>query len=130
MVRLFVGMIVAVSVCGLCSCAQPAAGAPARVAEGFVTALRAGDGSRACTLLTHRARSSAAGATDVSCAAAVANLPDTDTAVRWVRVWGDAAQVRIGSDVVFLRRLPAGWRISAAGCTPRGHRPYDCDVQG
>ena len=33
-------------------------------------------------------------------------------------------------DTVFLLRFPDGWRVSAAGCTPQGEAPYDCEVQG
>jgi hypothetical protein len=31
---------------------------------------------------------------------------------------------------VFLAAFPGGWRVVAAGCTPRGDRPYDCTLQG
>ena len=33
-------------------------------------------------------------------------------------------------DTVFLATFPGGWRVVAAGCTPRGDRPYDCTVAG
>lgn len=130
MLRLLVGMIFVASLWGLCSCEQAGADPPERAAQRFVSALRAGDGARACFLLTERARSSVSGATDVPCATAVKNVPDKDSTVHGVQLWGDAAQVRIGSDVVFLRRLEAGWRISGAACTPRPRGPYDCDVSG
>ena len=47
-----------------------------------------------------------------------------------IQVWGDAAQVRIGADVIFLRRQQAGWQVRAAGCTPQPGTAYDCDVDG
>ena len=55
-------------------------------------------------------------------------LPGGD--VTSVEVWGDDAQVRIGGDVVFLTETDAGWRVTAAACTPREERPYDCEVEG
>ena len=38
--------------------------------------------------------------------------------------------VRLAGDTVFLAVFPGGWRVTAAGCTPRGDRPYNCTVQG
>jgi hypothetical protein len=33
-------------------------------------------------------------------------------------------------DVVFLSVFGDHWLITAAGCTARGDRPYDCTVMG
>jgi hypothetical protein len=99
-------------------------------ARAFVSSLRAGDGAAACALLTEDARSAVPGATDQSCAKAIANVKEQGSAVEGVQVWGDAAQVRIGDDVVFLRLVSGHWRVSAAGCTPRSEGPYDCEVGG
>jgi hypothetical protein len=99
-------------------------------ARGFVNAVRNGDGGAACGLLTDQARSSIAGALDVSCPHAVTHVVERSGAVRGVQVWGDAAQVRIGSDVVFLRLISGQWLVSAAGCTKQLKGPYDCTVGG
>lgn len=102
----------------------------AKVAGRFVSAVADRDGTTACTLLTEQARESVIGATDAKCGDAVLNVQEQGTALHRVQVWGDAAQVRIGSDVVFLMHLRSGWFISAAGCTPQTAAPYKCDVDG
>jgi hypothetical protein len=45
-------------------------------------------------------------------------------------VYGQWAQVRLTGDTVFLAVFPDGWRVVAAGCTPRPERPYDCVLKG
>ncbi|MET8142570.1 hypothetical protein ABZU32_19870 [Sphaerisporangium sp. NPDC005288] len=35
---------------------------------------------------------------------------------------------RLADDTVFLHRFAHGRLVRAAGCTPRGERPYRCDV--
>jgi hypothetical protein len=35
-----------------------------------------------------------------------------------------------GTDTLFLTEVAGGWRVSAAGCTARPGRPYDCEVSG
>jgi hypothetical protein len=102
----------------------------ARVASRFVADVGRHDGAAACRLLTESARESVTGATDATCRKAVVNVAEHGTAVRRVQVWGDSAQVRIGTDVVFLVHLRAGWRVTAAGCKSQPHAPYLCDVDG
>jgi len=60
-------------------------------ARSFVAKLAAGDGAAACALLTDDARSAVPGATDESCAKAIANVKEQGTGVAGVQVWGDAA---------------------------------------
>jgi hypothetical protein len=100
------------------------------VAERFVSAVSGHDGATACDLLTEQARESVSGATDASCADGVLNAHKQGSTVSQVEVWGDAAQVRIGADVIFLLHLDSGWFVSAAGCAPRPSAPYQCDVDG
>jgi hypothetical protein len=48
-----------------------------------------------------------------------------------VQVYGLDAMVRLEHDTLFLARFDAGWRVTAAGCTPQEpDRPYSCDVKG
>jgi len=96
----------------------------------FVTAVDQHDGKKACEALTDNAKSSASGATDTPCEKAVLNVKEDATSIHAVQVWGDSAQVKIGTDVLFLRRLHAGWRVNAAGCKPQPHAAYQCDVEG
>jgi hypothetical protein len=100
------------------------------VAVRFVTAVQAKQGNAACALLTSDARQSATGATDVTCADAVLNVDEHGVNVHGAQVWGDEAQVKLGTDVVFLRRFTAGWQVRAAGCRPQPGAAYDCDVAG
>lgn len=124
---LMVGAVVVVACQG---CSNSDTSAPSRTAEKFVASVQGGDGRAACALLTDQARTATQGMTDQPCAALVVDLQERGREVRRAQVWGDTAQVRIGSDVLFLRRIDSVWRISAAGCSPRPHRPYDCEVQG
>ncbi|MGM1065132.1 hypothetical protein [Saccharothrix sp. Mg75] len=91
-----------------------------RAAEDFTSAVSAGDSARACDLLTGQARDS------TDCAA----LDVPGGPVEQVEVWGDAARVRTAGDVLFLRELAVGWRVSGAGCEPRGEHPHECEVGG
>jgi hypothetical protein len=64
------------------------------------------------------------------CPGAIQQLPLEAGEVRSVEIWGGAAQVRLGSDTLFLTETKAGWRVTAAGCRPHGEAPYDCEVEG
>ncbi|MCW2528343.1 MAG: hypothetical protein JWM76_3203 [Pseudonocardiales bacterium] len=96
----------------------------------FAQAIQAGSGGTACDLLTENAQSAASGATGVSCDEAILNVKETSTDVSSTQVWGDAAQVRVGDDVLFLRKQNDGWRVRAAGCQRKSNGVYDCDVEG
>jgi hypothetical protein len=125
------GALLAIGVmCGTACGAPASAESAARLtAQQFARALAVGDGAAACDLLTPRARDSVAGATDAECEDAILALDGTADSASNVEVWGDAAQVRIGSDTIFLLRLREGWRVDAAGCAPQHLGPYDCDVE-
>jgi hypothetical protein len=99
-------------------------------AREWLAAARARDAGALCRLLSPAAADSVATG-DETCERAVADLalPGSGS-VGAVEVWSDEAQVRTGADTLFLVRLTDGWRVSGAGCTPRGDRPYDCDVAG
>jgi hypothetical protein len=58
------------------------------------------------------------------------DVPDDAGTVREVKVYGKDAVAYLERDTVFLARFDDGWRVTAAGCTPNGDRPYDCDVRG
>lgn len=105
------------------------------VARSFAVAVAAGNGAGACRLLTQQAADAVSGATPLSCPEAIssAEVPEqgaSDVRLSGVEVWGDAAQVVVGGDVLFLRRTANGWRVSAAGCRPRPSGPYDCQIGG
>jgi hypothetical protein len=112
-----------------CAAGPSRAGASA-AAESFAAALEQGDGAAVCRLLSPRAAESAPGATDASCADAIKSVQENGRMASSVQVWGSAAQVRIGSDVLFLQRLSGHWLVSAAGCQQQSVGPYSCKVSG
>ena len=46
-----------------------------------------------------------------------------------VHVAGRQAQVVTADDTLFLAVSGDAWVVTAAGCTPREDRPYDCEVE-
>ena len=50
--------------------------------------------------------------------------------VRRVDVHGRQARVTLTADTLFLALFSTGWKVTAAGCTPRPDQPYDCTVEG
>jgi hypothetical protein len=106
----------------------PGADAVTRAADQWLAAARADDPAALCRLLTPAAAQGVVSGTE-TCPQAVGDL-DLPTAgpVREVQVWSDRAQVRTPADTLFLTRIAGRWRIDAAGCTPQGDRPYDCEL--
>ena len=114
----------------LAGCAAPADPGARSATELLSAALAAGDGSAACRELSAAARAQVASVTGRSCAEGVLErLPDPGRARR-AEVWGSQAQVRTSHDTVFLSHFAGGWKVVAAGCTPRPGQPYDCKVSG
>ena len=54
---------------------------------------------------------------------ATLGLPGDDVPV--TEVWGRQAQARLGTQALFPAELRDGWRVTAAGCTPRSDQPSD-----
>jgi hypothetical protein len=113
-----------------CSSLGPDSSGVAGVAQAFHAAMAAGDGSAACSRLSARVAEELA-QSGGSCEQAVlaADVPAAG-AVRSVQVWGGRGLVVLDHDVVFLAEFDGGWRVTAAGCSPRKDRPYDCTVKG
>lgn len=112
-----------------CSSAGDRSAAASAVALRLLTAVADQDGDAACATLAPDTASSVA--EDDPCPQAILDesLPRPGT-VEKTSVYGQWAQVKLSDDTVFLAVFPGGWRVVAAGCTPRGNRPYDCVVQG
>ena len=127
------GAVVAVALAALVSgCSgrvDPQAEVAGAAARAFTVAARA-DPSTGCGLLAP-ATATEVEQTAGSCAEGLADadLPEGGD-LREVEVYGLDAMVRLEQDTVFLARFDDGWRITAAGCTPRGDGPYDCDIKG
>jgi hypothetical protein len=101
------------------------------VAVRMLTAVASDDGPAACATLAPETLAELEQSAGTACAEAILDqdLPEPG-AVEQSRVYGQWAQVRLTGDTVFLAVFPGGWRVVAAGCTPRGERPYDCELQG
>ena len=112
------------------ACAAPGTDGVTRAADDWLAAARAKDATTLCRLLTPAAAESAVTG-DQTCPQAVGDLrlPGAGP-VGEIEVWSDRAQVRAGADTLFLTRIDGDWRVSAAGCTARPGRPYDCEVSG
>jgi hypothetical protein len=101
------------------------------VAARFLTAVATGDGAAACVLLAPATVEQIEQDSGMSCGDAVVeeDLPEAEP-VTSAHVYGQWAQVRLGEQTLFLAVFPGGWRVVAAGCRPRGERPYECVVDG
>ncbi|MCR6688486.1 hypothetical protein [Cellulomonas sp.] len=111
--------------------AGPDAGGAAATAVALAHRVAAGDGAAACRLLAPTTVERLEHDSGLPCAQAVLalDLPTTLPGARG-ESFGRQAQVRSSADVVFLVRSGDAWLVTAAGCTPRGDRPYDCDLEG
>lgn len=105
---------------------QPAADAAERFAQAVGS-----DAATACALLAPQTRVELE-SQDGPCQQSLSgtDVPDDAGSVRQVKVYGKDAVAYLERDTLFLARFDDGWKVTAAGCTPNGDRPYDCDVKG
>ncbi|MEU1117626.1 hypothetical protein [Streptomyces sp. NPDC005879] len=50
--------------------------------------------------------------------------------MRHIDVFGRQARAVTDRDTLFLSSFPGGWKVTAAGCTPRPEKPYQCLIKG
>jgi hypothetical protein len=104
------------------------------VADRFYSALRAHAGDRACAQLSTNAVKTLESASGRSCAEAINKLKLPGVRTAHSTVYLDSARAEVAGaepgEAAFLDRTALGWRISAAGCTPKGDGPYDCELEG
>ncbi|HEU4350162.1 MAG TPA: hypothetical protein VFR35_20475, partial [Actinoplanes sp.] len=114
-----------------CASVSERGDAAAGVALGMLTAVDSADGTAACAVLAPDTLAELEQSAGEPCAQAILRegLPGPGRLER-TEVYGQWAQVRLTGDTVFLAAFPGGWRVVAAGCTPRGDRPYDCVLAG
>jgi hypothetical protein len=93
--------------------------------------LAAGDGEAACALLSPTTQDTLERDAQAPCAEALLDedLPPVGDDAE-PQVFGTAAQVRTGTDTIFLGLFDDGWRVTAAGCAVAGDKPYECAVEG
>jgi hypothetical protein len=114
-----------------CGAVSPQGSAAERVALQFRAAVRRAHGSAACHLLSPVTAAGVAQTSGKPCPAGILTLHVGGTGQpAQVDAYGQSARVVFADDTVFLGDFPSGWRIMAAGCTPRGIRPYSCLVKG
>ncbi|GLX22006.1 hypothetical protein [Streptomyces lavendulae] len=127
----------------LACCAGAAAlltgcGAPASRQDGardaaaaFERALAGSDHAGACALLAPGTREELERQEETPCARALpgARLPHGGP-VRGTEVYGRQALLRLAADTLFLSQFRGGWKVVAAGCTPRQDLPYRCTLKG
>ena len=89
-----------------------------------------GDPQARCDLLAPATLTTLQADASAPCADAIADVQLPGGEVSSVQVWGGQAQVRLGDDTLFLTETSSGWKVTAAGCEPRGEAPYDCEVEG
>lgn len=124
-------VVVVLAMAGACGTpSERRDGVTAQVAR-FERALDAGQHERLCTVLAPSTRDELEQSAKRPCAQAIGeqDLPAAGP-VRRVDVYGEQARVVLDHDTVFLAHFPTGWKVTAAGCTPRPQRPYQCEIKG
>ncbi|MFC9915540.1 hypothetical protein [Streptomyces sp. NPDC127197] len=121
-------LVLALGGCG--SAGERSSDASAAATE-FERLLRSADANGLCAALAPETRSELEESEKSSCAEAIAaqEIP-IGGAVREVDVFGRQARVVLDSDTLFLSRFADGWKVVAAGCTPRPGLPYQCTIKG
>ncbi|MFJ6385084.1 hypothetical protein ACIQI7_34405 [Kitasatospora sp. NPDC092039] len=118
---------------GLAGCGQVdrREDAAAAVAAGFEDAAGRSDAAALCGTLAPATREELEDQEKKDCEPALAgvDLP-AGGPVRRVDVFGRQARVVLEGDTLFLSAFPEGWKVTAAGCTPRDRRPYQCEIKG
>ncbi|GKQ41839.1 hypothetical protein [Streptomyces sp. A012304] len=100
-------------------------------ATAFEHALRERAYDRVCALLAPGTREELEQSSGSPCPDAVGEEPlPAGGAVRTTDVHGNQARAVLTTDTLFLSHFDAGWKVVAAGCEPRGERPYQCRIKG
>ena len=121
-------LLLCVSAAALAGCGSGADRARAReTVQALNAALQRHDGAAACAQMSAELRRQIAQDEGAPCAKAVLGLGLRGGRPATVRVYADAAEVRLaGGDTDFLGDTRHGWRVQAVGCRPQGGAPYDC----
>jgi hypothetical protein len=126
-----VAILASTTVISGCSALNPGTEAAVNTVQRFHDELAAANTGQACALLAPTTIEGLEEKETGSCPDKLAQLSlPPSGAVTESRAYGRSAQVLLQDDTVFLTRSGNKWKITAAGCTPRGQRPYDCKLKG
>jgi hypothetical protein len=125
-------LVIACAVATLSSCGGTQDDDVNDVATAFVSALEAEDGAKACSVLARSTRSELEQSSGDPCDVAILDEATLTFGSQLdVDAFGTMAQARYEQDTLFLTRFESGWRVMAAGCSPRPPvDSYDCTVKG
>ncbi|MFE5839354.1 hypothetical protein [Arthrobacter sp. NPDC056493] len=130
--RLGVLVLLALSGGVLSGCAADGTQA-AEAAEAFHREVASSNMTAACSLLQSGTREETARSSDAgTCESQLekAKIPDAGKLLGSEQ-FGRDAFVEFEHDTVFLAASNAGWKVTGAGCTPKGEEePYTCEVGG
>jgi hypothetical protein len=123
--------VTALGAAGVGACSSPETPDATQVAQRFARAVDSSGASTACGYLAPATKSQLEKSAGKRCPAAILeqHLPRTG-ALRSAAAYGTMAQVRLRGDTLFLARFQGGWKVMAAGCSPKPGHPYDCTLQG
>lgn len=114
-----------------CGGAGERSSAVSAAALGFERLLRSDDPTALCAALAPDTRSAVETSGNAPCEKAITSQrPPSGGAAHHVDVYGRQARVVLASDTLFLSLFADGWKVVAAGCTPRQGHPYQCTLQG
>jgi hypothetical protein len=120
--------VVGTALLALSGCGNVADDEVARVATAF--AQDGQDAAARCSLLAPTTLATLTEQESSTCPDAIGNVKTGTGRLVSVEVWGEEAQAKLTDDTLFLTSTPQGWRVLAAGCTPRSQQqPYDCQLQ-
>jgi hypothetical protein len=113
----------------LAGCAGSQDAAAGSAARELLDAVRDGDGAGACGVLAAPTREELEQTSGKACPDAVLEEDLAGgTGDPRVQVFDSMAQVRVGTETLFLSRFDGRWLVVAAACTAVPHEPYDCSI--
>ena len=115
----------------LSACGSQGAAEVDSVALHFARSVANSADAAACRDLAPSTRSELEQSEGEPCSQALASqkLPSPGS-LRGTQVFNTTSQASFAHDTFFLGKFHGGWKIIAAGCTPKPDQPYDCILQG